>query len=52
MNYQQKVTVALIMHSYSLLNQERKIETPPDNYVPDKVGVVNLSKMQEEREKI
>ena len=40
-----------IMHSYSLLNQEHKIETPPDNYVPDKVGVVNLSKIQEEREK-
>ena len=40
-----------IIHSYSLLSQDQKIETPPDNYVPDKVGNVDLSRMQMEREK-
>jgi len=37
------------MHNYVLLNQEDKIETPPDTYEPDKVGSVDLNKIQEKR---
>ena len=38
------------MHNYVLLNHEDKIETPPDTYEPDKVGAVDLNKIQEKRQ--
>jgi hypothetical protein len=37
------------MHNYVLLNHTDKIETPPDTYEPDKVGTVDLNKIQEKR---
>ena len=39
-----------IMHSFvSLEENHSKIETPPDNYEPNKVGEVNLEKLQLQR---
>jgi len=37
------------MHNYVLLHHEDQIETPPDTYEPDKVGTVDLNKIQEKR---
>ena len=39
------------MHSFVKLNHNDKIETPPEDYIPDKVGQVDMGKLQEEREK-
>ena len=39
------------MHSFVTLNHDDKIYTPEDDYEPDKVGEVDLGKLQEEREK-
>ena len=39
-----------IMHSYSGINENQKIHTPEDDYEPDKIGEVDLGKMQSERE--
>jgi len=39
------------MHSFVTLNHDDKIYTPDDDYEPDKVGEVDLGKLQEEREK-
>jgi hypothetical protein len=38
------------MHSFVGLNHDDKIETPPEDYVPDKIGEVDLGKVQEKRE--
>lgn len=38
-----------MMHSYCTINQNQAIETPPDDYEPDKVGEVDLGKLQMER---
>jgi len=38
------------MHSFVTLNYDDKIHTPPDDYEPDKVGNVDLGKLQAERE--
>ena len=35
-----------MMHSYCTINQNQTIETPPDDYEPDKVGQVDLGKLQ------
>ena len=34
------------MHSFVTLNHEDKIYTPEDDYEPDKVGEVDLGKLQ------
>jgi len=38
------------MHHYVKLNGTEKIETPPEDYVSDKIGEVNLNKIQEQRQ--
>ena len=38
------------MHSFVTLNHEDKIYTPEDDYEPDKVGEVDLGKLQLQRE--
>ena len=38
------------MHSFVTLNHDDKIYTPEDDYEPDKVGEVDLGKLQAERE--
>jgi len=37
------------MHNFVSLNHKDNIETPPDTYEPDKVGTVDLNKIQEQR---
>ena len=37
------------MHSYYTINQSDSIATPPDDYEPDKVGAVDLGKLQMQR---
>jgi hypothetical protein len=39
-----------MMHNYSGIMQNQKIETPDDDYEPDKIGEVDLGKIQSERE--
>lgn len=38
------------MHSFVTINHNDKIETPPDDYEPDKVGEVDLGQIQATRE--
>jgi hypothetical protein len=38
------------MHSFVRLNHNDKINTPPEDYEPDKVGQVDMGKLQAERE--
>lgn len=38
-----------MMHSYCTINHNESIATPPDDYEPDKVGSVDLGKLQMER---
>ena len=38
------------MHSFVRLNHNDKINTPPEDYEPDKVGQVDLGKIQAKRE--
>ena len=38
------------MHSFVKLNHDDKIETPPEDYEPDKVGQVDMGKLQASRE--
>lgn len=38
------------MHSFVTLDFNQKIHTPPEDYEPDKVGNVDLSKLQEQRQ--
>ena len=38
-----------IMHNFSGLNANQAIETPPEDYDPQKVKAVNLDKLQEQR---
>jgi hypothetical protein len=38
------------MHSFVTLNHNDNIETPPEDYEPDKVGQVDMGKLQAERE--
>jgi hypothetical protein len=39
------------MHSFVKLNNNNKIETPPEDYIPDKIGEVDLGKIQQQRQK-
>ena len=36
-------------HNYMLINESQIIATPPDDYEPDKVGAVDLGKLQAKR---
>ena len=36
-------------HNYMLINESQIIATPPDDYAPDKVGSVDLGKLQAKR---
>lgn len=38
------------MHSFVKLNHNDSIETPPEDYEPDKVGQVDMGKLQAARE--
>jgi len=38
-----------MMHNYCTISQNETIATPPDDYEPDKVGTVDLGKLQMER---
>ena len=38
-----------MMHNYCTINQNQTIATPPDDYEPDKVGSVDLGKLQMQR---
>lgn len=38
------------IHHYSKIGDENMIETPPDDYQPDKIGEVSLERLQKERE--
>jgi len=37
------------LYNYATINTVDKIETPPDNYTPDKVGSVSLEQLQQKR---
>lgn len=37
------------MYHYATLDYNEKIETPPDNYTPDKIGKVSMDKIQQSR---
>jgi len=37
------------MHSFMLLNGSQTIETPPEDYIPDKVRETDLEKLQKQR---
>ena len=34
------------MHSFVKLNHNDSIETPPEDYIPDKVGEADMGKLQ------
>ena len=36
-------------HHYAGLDHYSNIETPPDNYTPDKVGQVSMEQLQQQR---
>jgi hypothetical protein len=38
------------LYNYATINTVDKIETPPDNYSPDKVGSVSLEQLQQKRQ--
>lgn len=37
------------IHNYATLDFQSQIDTPPDNYVPDKIGNTSLEKLQQQR---
>ena len=39
-----------MMHSYTTLAQNQSIATPPEDYVPNKIGSVDLGKLQQQRQ--
>ena len=39
------------LHHYASINHVDKIETPSDDYTPDKVGEISLEKLREQRER-
>ena len=40
-----------ILHNYVTLDNSCSIETPPENYIPDKIGEIDIGKIREERHK-
>ena len=39
------------MHFYAPLEYNDKIETPAEDYIPDKIGNISMEKLQEQRNK-
>ena len=37
------------LYNYATINHQDKIDTPTDDYVPDKIGEVNLKKIEQDR---
>jgi len=37
------------MHNYTTIKQNNTIATPPEDYVPNKVGNVDIGKLQAQR---
>ena len=37
------------LYNYSTLNTQEKIETPPDDYIPDKIGEINMDDLKKTR---
>jgi hypothetical protein len=40
------------LYSYATIEHSDSIETPPDDYVPDKVGEVNIKNLEQQRNSI
>lgn len=40
------------LYSYATIEHSESIETPPDDYVPDKVGEVNIKNLEQQRNSI
>ena len=40
------------LYSYATIDYTDKIETPPDDYIPDKIGEVNVKNLEQERNAI
>ena len=40
------------LYNYSTINDVDRIETPPDDYVPDKIGEVNIKNIESERNQL
>ena len=38
------------MHHYTTLNHNDSIETPPEDYQPDKIGNISMEQLQQQRE--
>ena len=37
------------LYSYATIDYTDKIETPPDDYIPDKIGEINVKNLEQER---
>jgi hypothetical protein len=37
------------LYNYATIDQSDKINTPPDDYIPDKIGEINLKNLESER---
>ena len=40
------------LYNYATIDHQEQIDTPPDNYIPDKIGEVNLKNLENERNNI
>ena len=40
------------LYNYSTINRVDRIETPPDDYIPDKIGEVNIKNIESERNQL
>ena len=40
------------LYNYATINHQEQIETPPDEYIPDKIGDVSMENLQNERNKL
>ena len=40
------------LYSYATIDYTDKIETPPDDYIPDKIGEINVKNLEQERNAI
>ena len=39
-----------MMHNYTKVNGNQTIETPPEDYTPNKIGDISMEKLQQDRE--
>ena len=37
------------LHRFSLLDNQNSIQTPPEDYKPDKIGEVDMGKLEQKR---